>query len=303
VLVTGGAGFIGSHVVDALVDRDDDVVVVDDLSGSDERFVNPKARLERLDVRSPEAAAVVREFRPDGVCHLAAQISVSRSVREPVFDAEVNIMGGLNLLLAAADAGSRFVFSSSGGTVYGVPERIPTTEAAPLNPVSPYGASKASFEHYLSMAHAQHGVGYTALRYSNVYGPRQNPHGEAGVVAIFCEGLLGRRDFRIHGSGTDTRDYVYVADVVRANLLGLGSEGSGSYNIGSGRETDVNTIYRLVAAAFGSDRKAEHGPPRPGDVQRSAIDSALAARELGWRPEVDLEEGIRRTVEWFRTAG
>jgi UDP-glucose 4-epimerase len=303
VLVTGGAGFIGSHVVDALVDRDDDVVVVDDLSGSDERFVNPKARLERLDVRSPEAAAVVREFRPDGVCHLAAQISVSRSVREPVFDAEVNIMGGLNLLLAAADAGSRFVFSSSGGTVYGVPERIPTTEAAPLNPVSPYGASKASFEHYLSMAHAQHGVGYTALRYSNVYGPRQNPHGEAGVVAIFCEGLLGRRDFRIHGSGTDTRDYVYVADVVRANLLGLGSEGSGSYNIGSGRETDVNTIYRLVAAAFGSDRKAEHGPPRPGDLQRSAIDSALAARELGWRPEVDLEEGIRRTVEWFRTAG
>jgi UDP-glucose 4-epimerase len=301
VLVTGAAGFIGSHVADALAARGDEVAGIDDLSSGDQRFISPGTRFEQVDIRSPEAAQLVRSFAPDGICHLAAQISVSVSVREPLLDADLNITGTLNLLVAAVEVGSRFVFSSSGGQVYGEPEEIPTPETAPLRPVSPYGVSKLAAEQYLYQAHVQHGFGYAALRYSNVYGPRQNPHGEAGVVAIFCEGLLGRRRFKIHGPGTDTRDYVYVADVVRANLLALDSQRSGHYNIGSGRETDVNTLYALVARRFGSNAEPEHGPERPGDIRRSAVDASLAARELGWQPEVGLDEGIGRTVDWFRS--
>ena len=301
VLVTGAAGFIGSHVADALAARGDEVAGIDDLSSGDQRFISPGTRFGQVDIRSPEAAQLVRSFAPDGICHLAAQISVSVSVREPLLDADLNITGTLNLLVAAVEVGSRFVFSSSGGQVYGEPEEIPTPETAPLRPVSPYGVSKLAAEQYLYQAHVQHGFGYAALRYSNVYGPRQNPHGEAGVVAIFCEGLLGRRRFKIHGPGTDTRDYVYVADVVRANLLALDSQRSGHYNIGSGRETDVNTLYALVARRFGSNAEPEHGPERPGDIRRSAVDASLAARELGWQPEVGLDEGIGRTVDWFRS--
>jgi len=226
-------------------------------------------------------------------------MSVSRSVAEPVFDAEVNVLGSLNLARAAVDAGSRIVFASTGGALYGDAAVLPTAETAPAWPVSPYGISKLAFEHYLYGFRRQYGLNYAALRYANVYGPRQNPHGEAGVVAIFCEGLLGKRPFKIHGEGTDTRDYVYVDDVVRANLLALDSEVCDHFNVGTGRQADTNTIYRLVAERMGRPTEVEHGPPRPGDLRASALDASLLERTLGWKPEVSLEEGIAQTVDWF----
>ncbi|TMD54449.1 MAG: NAD-dependent epimerase/dehydratase family protein [Chloroflexi bacterium] len=299
VLVTGGAGFIGSHLVDALVERGDEVLVVDDLSTGDQRNLNPRARFHRLDIRESAAADLVRGERPDVISHHAAQMSVSRSVAEPVFDAEVNVLGSLNLARAAVDAGSRIVFASTGGALYGDAAVLPTAETAPAWPVSPYGISKLAFEHYLYGFRRQYGLNYAALRYANVYGPRQNPHGEAGVVAIFCEGLLGKRLFKIHGEGTDTRDYVYVDDVVRANLLALDSEVCDHFNVGTGRQADTNTIYRLVAERMGRPTEVEHGPPRPGDLRASALDASLLERTLGWKPEVSLEEGIAQTVDWF----
>ena len=299
ILVTGGAGFIASHLVDALVDRGDDVLVVDDLSTGDRRNLNPEARFFELDIRDPAAAELIRAERPQAISHHAAQMSVSRSVAEPVFDADVNVMGSLNIALAAIDAGSRVVFASTGGALYGDAEVIPTPETAPAWPVSPYGISKLSFEHYLFGFQRTRGLSYTALRYANVYGPRQNPHGEAGVIAIFCEGLLGKRPFKVNGAGTDTRDYVYVDDVVRANLLALESNVCDHFNVGTGRQADTNTIYRLMAERMGKPLEVEHGPDRPGDLKASALDSAKISRELGWKPEVSLEDGVARTVDWF----
>lgn len=299
VLVTGGAGFIGSHVTDALLERGDEVHVLDDLSTGERRNLNPKAVFHELDVRSREAAAAVRDLQPDAISHHAAQMSVSRSVREPLFDAGVNLVGGLNLLEAAREAGSRFVFASTGGALYGDSEVLPTPETEPAWPVSPYGVSKLAFEHYLHCYRAQHETSYSALRYANVYGPRQNPHGEAGVVAIFCRALLDGKTPRINGDGSYTRDYVYVGDVVAANLLAIDSTEIGHFNIGTGRQTDVKSLYRLIRAALGSDEEAEHGPPRPGDQKTSALDAGLAGRVLGWRPAVSLEAGVRQTADWF----
>jgi UDP-glucose 4-epimerase len=299
ILVTGGAGFIASHLVDALVDRGDDVLVIDDLSTGDRRNLNTEARFFELDIRDPAAADLVRAERPQAISHHAAQMSVSRSVADPVFDADVNVMGSLNLALAAIDAGSRVVFASTGGALYGDAEVIPTPETAPAWPVSPYGISKLSFEHYLFGFQRTRGLSYTALRYANVYGPRQNPHGEAGVIAIFCEGLLGKRPFKVHGAGTDTRDYVHVDDVVRANLLALESDVCEHFNVGTGRQADTNTIYRLIAERMEKPLEVEHGADRPGDLKASALDSAKIRRELGWKPEVSLEDGVARTVDWF----
>jgi UDP-glucose 4-epimerase len=299
ILVTGGAGFIASHLVDALVDRGDDVLVVDDLSTGDRRNLNPEARFFELDIRDPAAAELIRSERPQAISHHAAQMSVSRSVAEPIFDAEVNVLGSLNLALAAIETGSRVVFASTGGALYGDAAVIPTAETAPAWPVSPYGISKLSFEHYLFGFHRTRGLSYAALRYANVYGPRQNPHGEAGVVAIFCEGLLGKRPFKIHGAGTDTRDYIHVEDVVRANLLALDSDLCDHFNVGTGRQADTNTIYRLVAERMRKALVVEHGPDRPGDLKASALDSTRIREALGWKPEVSLEEGIAGTVDWF----
>lgn len=299
ILVTGGAGFIASHLVDALVDRGDDVLVIDDLSTGDRRNLNPEARFFELDIRDPAAAELIRTERPQAISHHAAQMSVSRSVVDPVFDADVNVMGSLNLALAAIDAGSRVVFASTGGALYGDADVIPTPEAAPAWPISPYGISKLSFEHYLFGFHRTRGLSYTALRYANVYGPRQNPHGEAGVVAIFCEGLLGKRPFKIHGSGTDTRDYIYIDDVIHANLLALGSDVCDHFNVGTGRQADTNTIFRLVAERMGKPAVVEHGPHRPGDLRASALDSTKIERALGWKSRVSLDDGIARTVDWF----
>jgi UDP-glucose 4-epimerase len=300
ILVTGGAGFIASHLVDALVERGDDVLVIDDLSTGDRRNLNPQVRFFELDIRNPAAAELIRAERPEAVSHHAAQMSVSRSVADPVFDADVNVMGSLNITLAAIEAGSRVVFSSTGGALYGDADVMPTPETAPAWPVSPYGISKLSIEHYLYGFHRTRGLSYAALRYANVYGPRQNPHGEAGVVAIFCEGLLGKLEFKINGAGTDTRDYVYVADVVRANLLALDSSTCDHFNVGTGRQADTNTIYRLIAERMGKPLEVEHGPERPGDIRASALDCAKISRALGWKPEVSLEDGVAGSVDWFR---
>jgi UDP-glucose 4-epimerase len=300
VLVTGGAGFIGSHVVDALVERGDRVLVLDDLSTGARDYVNEAAEFGELDIRTPEAAAAVRQWRPDVVCHHAAQMSVSRSVREPLFDASVNLVGGLNLLEAARVAGARFLFASTGGALYGDADVLPTAETYPARPVSPYGVAKLSFEHYLHCYRIQHGLPYVALRYANVYGPRQNPHGEAGVVAIFCLKLLADQQPIINGDGKQTRDLVHVADVVRANLLALDSDVSGHFNVGTGRQVDVNQVFHMLAERIGVSPPEVHGPPRPGDQRTSALDCRLIADELGWRPHITLEDGLEDTAAWFR---
>ena len=298
--MTGGAGFIGSHLVDSLVERDDEVLVVDDLSSGEERFLNPKASFHRLDIRSPEFAMLVRTEKPAAIHHLAAQMSVSRSVREPQFDADVNVIGGLNLLLAARDVNARVIFSSTGGAIYGTDAGLPIPETAESWPVSMYGVSKLAFEHYLFAFREQFGLSHTILRYSNVYGPRQNPHGEAGVVAIFALRILAGQVCAIHGTGGDTRDYVHVADVARANVLALERNVSGIFNIGTGRETSTNTIFSLLSENLDPAARAEHGPPRAGDLAASALDCARARQELGWEPGVQIETGIAETAEWFR---
>jgi UDP-glucose 4-epimerase len=300
ILLTGGAGFIGSHIADALVERGDEVIVVDDLSTGSRENLNPQVWFHHLDVRSPRAAALIDELRPDVVCHHAAQVSVSRSVREPALDAEVNVLAGLNLLEAARRAGARFIFASTGGALYGEATVLPTPEDHPAWPISPYGVSKLAFEHYLHCYGAQHGVSYVALRYANVYGPRQSPHGEAGVVAIFCQRLLAGEPPVIHGDGRQTRDYVHVADVVRANLAAIDAGVSGHFNVGTGRQVDVNHLFRLVAERIGTGIEAVHGPPRPGDQRTSALDSSLIAERLGWRAQISLEQGLEETAAWFR---
>ncbi|HEY4025632.1 MAG TPA: NAD-dependent epimerase/dehydratase family protein [Candidatus Dormibacteraeota bacterium] len=301
VLVTGGAGFIGSHIVDALVERGDHVLVVDDLSTGERENVNPAATFHELDIREPETAATIRDWRPDVICHHAAQMSVSRSVREPLFDAGVNLIGALHLLEAARQVGARFLFASTGGALYGDADILPTPETYPAWPVSPYGVAKLSFEHYLHCYGVQHGLRYVALRYANVYGPRQNPHGEAGVVAIFCLKLLAGEQAVINGDGRYTRDYVHVADVVRANLAALdAADVTGHYNVGTGRQVDVNRVFDLVRELIGVAAPEVHGPARAGDQRTSALDSSLAAERLGWRPQVALEEGLEDTVAWFR---
>ena len=301
VLVTGGAGFIGSTVVDAFLEAGWDVAVVDDLSSGRRENVPPAARLYPCDVRSAAAAEVVLAERPTVLCHHAAQIDVRRSMTDPRHDADVNLGGLLNLMQAAAKAGVEHVlFASSGGAMYGEADRIPTPEGTPPQPVSHYGAAKAASELYLGVYRATYGIPFTALRYANVYGPRQDPLGEAGVVAIFCGRLLEGRPCTIYGDGGQTRDYVFVGDVARANVLAAERRLDAALNIGTGVETDVNALYGHLARAAGVDRPAEHAPARAGEQRRSCIDPAAAAATLGWRPETRLTDGLARTLEWFR---
>lgn len=299
-LVTGGAGFIASHVADALIARGDRVTIIDDLSSGSRNNVNPKAKFEQLDIRSPQAADLVLAMRPDAIVHHAAQISVSRSVRDPQFDADVNIFGSLNLIRVAAQVGCRFLFASSGGAMYGEADVLPTPETYPAAPSSPYGVSKLAAEQYLRSFSIQHELDYAALRYSNVYGPRQDAHGEAGVVALFTTALLHGHEPTIHGDGLDTRDYVFVGDVVRANLLALDSPESGHFNVGTGRETNVNELFKLLCRLTGSEVPDLHGPRRAGDLHNSCLDAGLIGRVLGWKAEVELAEGLELTVDWFR---
>ena len=301
ILVTGGAGFIGSHVCDEFLRRGHEVIALDNLSSGRRENLDPRVRLVELDIRAPEAAALVLAERPEVICHLAAQMDVRRSVEEPRFDAEVNVLGMLNLLEAARQVAVRkFIFSSTGGAIYGEQDVFPAPEGHPLRPVSPYGVSKAAGELYLGYYRAQYGLPYVALRYANVYGPRQNPHGEAGVVAIFSQRLVTGQDCTIFGSGAQSRDFVFGPDVARANWLAFEKDYVGAVNIGTGVETDINALYRLLADAAGVREEALHAPGKPGEQLRSCIDNSLARRVLGWEPVVPLPEGLARTVAYFR---
>ena len=302
ILITGGAGFIGSTVADLFLASGWDVAVLDDLSSGKRENVPAAARFYPCDVRGAAAAEAVERERPDVLCHHAAQIDVRRSMADPRHDADVNLGGLLNLLVAAARSGVRHVlFASSGGATYGDTERIPTPEDHPARPVSVYGASKAASELYLGVFRAAHGIPFAALRYANVYGPRQDPHGEAGVVAIFSGRLLAGEPCTVYGDGGQTRDYVFVEDVARANLLAAERGFDGALNVGTGRETDVNRVYRILADAAGVAAPALRGPARAGEQRRSCVDAGAAERRLGWRPAVALEDGLARTLGWFRS--
>jgi UDP-glucose 4-epimerase len=301
IIVTGGAGFIGSHVCDLFLSLGHTVLALDDLSSGSPSNLDPRVRLVRADIRSKEAAELIVSEAPDALAHLAAQMDVRRSVADPRFDADVNLSGLLNVLEAAVRARTkRVLFSSTGGAIYGEQDTFPATEEHPIRPCSPYGVSKAAGELYLRYYREQHGLSYAALRYANVYGPRQNPHGEAGVVAIFCERLLAGRPCTIFGDGKQTRDFVHVSDVARANALALSSAVDGPFNVGTGAETDVNAVYAALAKAAGVARDAERAPARMGEQARSVIDPAKSARVLGWKPEIGLTEGLAGTYAFFR---
>lgn len=317
VLVTGGAGFIGSHVADAFLSEGDQVSVLDDLSSGRREQVPAGAEFHQFDICSPDAASLVREGRFDIICHLAAQIDVRKSVADPAYDAGKNIVGSLNLLEAirassggenaAARAATRFIFSSTGGAVYGDLVEPPTAETAPKDPQSPYGTAKLSVEYYMGYYARVHGLDTVALRYANVYGPRQDPFGEAGVVAIFCNRLIDGVPLTIFGDGLQTRDYVFAGDVARANFLASRADlppaagvDSRAFNVGTSVETDVVELARRLRGVSGkSSARVEHAPARPGEQRRSAVDPSKAGRALGWQPRVTLDEGLRQTYEWF----
>ena len=306
ICITGGAGFIGSHLADAFLARGDQVVVVDDLSTGRLENVPEGAELHRLDVRSEEAATLLEQWGFDLLVHEAAQMDVRRSVADPVFDASVNVLGSLNLLEAAVRGGvGRVLFASTGGAIYGDQDVHPADEDHPARPVSPYGVAKLAVERYLYYYAVEKGLPAVALRYANVYGERQNPHGEAGVVAIFLSRLLAGEPATINGDGLQTRDYVHVSDVVRANLAAAEAELGGGvpfrvYNVGTAVETTVVDLYRHLAAALGADRPPLHGPAKPGEQRRSSVDPGRIRRELGVPEPLSLPEGVRRTAAWFR---
>ena len=296
-IVTGGAGFIGSHVVDALVARGDEVAVVDSLVHGSKDNVSARAELHVRDIREP-LDDLFDAVRPEAVFHLAAQADVRVSVDSPAEDAEVNVVGTIRILEGARRHGAQVVFASTGGAIYGECE-VPAPEDAATEPLSPYGTAKLAAEEYLRSYNRLYGTRHVSLRYGNVYGPRQDPHGEAGVVAIFLGALARREQARIFGDGAQTRDYVYVGDVARATTSTIGQD-SGVYNVGTGRETSVVELYELCARVASSNAPAEHAPARLGELQRSFLDPERAARELGFTAMVDLEDGLRATWDWIR---
>jgi UDP-glucose 4-epimerase len=297
-VVTGGAGFIGSHVVDALRARGDEVHVLDDLSRGRPENVARGARLREGDLRR-DAETLLRNVRPDVCFHLAAQIDVRVSVERPDVDAGVNIIGTLRLLEGARAVGAKIVFSSTGGAIYGECNG-PAAEEHPRRPLAPYGVSKLAGEEYLAAYNRLYGSTHVSLRYANVYGPRQDPHGEAGVVAIFMSALREGRTPRIFGDGSQTRDYVYVGDVVEATLLAAEHDG-GVFNVGTGKETSVRELYDRVQDVAGVQMDPERAGARPGELQRSVLDPSLAARELGWTARHSLDEGLAKTWGWIST--
>jgi UDP-glucose 4-epimerase len=301
ILITGGAGFIGSHVADAYIAEGHQVVVLDDLSGGSMKNVNPNATFHKMDIRDPQIEEIFRTERFDVINHLAAQMDVRRSVADPKFDASVNVLGGLNLFENAQKFGvKRIIFSSTGGAIYGEQDYFPADESHPLRPLSPYGITKLCTEKYLFYYKAVYGIEHTILRYANVYGPRQNPHGEAGVVAIFASKMIKREQAIINGDGLQTRDYVFVGDVARANVIALGCQGSRIYNIGTGIENDVNFLFRTLRDTLQPGGEEKHGPAKMGEQLRSVISSALIGREQDWRPTMKLADGLRVTAEYFQ---
>ena len=301
-LVTGGAGFIGSHVVDRLLADGHTVAIVDNLSTGRPVLVNPAATLHVEDLRSARLDRVFAAARPDVVVHLAAQASVPRSVGDPMYDASVNLLGTINLLAAAQRAGvRRVVYTSTGGAAYGDTDVMPTPEDHPTRPMSPYGVSKVAAERYLDAWSAIAGVPVLTLRLANIYGPRQNPLGEAGVIAIFAHRLVRDQECVVYGDGDQTRDYVYVGDVADAAARAISRpDAVGVVNVATGIETTVNTLYRQLATIAGAKRPARHAPARPGEQRRSVLDATRASKMLGWSPRVSLETGLERTYAYFR---
>jgi len=303
IVVTGGAGFIGSHIVDAFIAMGHDVVALDNLwshGGGRRENINPRASFVHMDVRDESVKRIFTDFKPEVVCHHAAQHSVAIGSRDPQYDAQVNIIGMLNVLDAAVACGARKVTFASSAATYGDGVPMPVDEKSPQRPISPYGISKMVTEHYLRFYQAEHGLEYTALRYGNVYGPRQDPNGEAGVIAIFIGKFLSGDGVRIDWDGEQTRDYVYVRDVVRANVAALTLGTNEIYVIGTGKKTSVNQIYRALVAVSGREAPVTHAPRRAGDARDVFFKPAKAAAELHWQAETDLASGMRETYDYFR---
>jgi UDP-glucose 4-epimerase len=301
VLVTGGAGFIGSNLADALVHNGHNVTIIDNLLTGKRRNIPPQAEFFELDIARPEIDNVFEKGKFQILFHLAAQMDVRKSVENPAIDAEINILGGLNLLQAAVrHKVKKVIFSSTGGAIYGEQEEFPASENHAANPVSPYGVTKLAFEKYLFFYNFQHGLPYVSLRYANVYGPRQNSEGEAGVVAIFCKKLLSGQKAVINGDGLQTRDFVFVDDVVQANLLAMNFDSSMAFNVGTGIETDINTIFDKIKSSAGSSHRRINGAPKSGEQRRSCISYDKIKRYMGWSPLVNLDQGIEQTVAYFK---
>jgi len=301
ILVSGGAGFIASHLVDRLIREDHKVIVVDDLSTGKKENLNREAKFFRSDICSSELFQIFKDERPEVVFHYAAQIDMRESVRKPVRNAKINILGTLNILENCKKCKvKKIILASTGGAIYGEANIIPTPEGYPEWPLSPYGIEKLTLERYLNYYQKIFGLSFVSLRLANVYGPRQDSQGEAGVVAIFCNNMLQGKKTVINSDGKQTRDFIYVADVVEANILALEKDKTGIFNIGTGKETDINTIFNKIKRLTGSGCKKIHGPARLGEQRRSCLDYSKAKKKLGWKPNYNLEEGLKKTIEWFR---
>lgn len=301
ILVTGGAGFIGSHLVDALVEQGHEVVVIDNLSTGFRKNVNPRARLYEISTGDDGLVEVFDRERPQIVSHHAAQVDLRKSVTDPAFDARENILGSLNVIVNSIRLGvKKLIYASSGGAVYGEPQYLPVDENHPVNPISQYGVSKHAVEHYLYLYALHYGLNYVALRYGNVYGPRQNPFGEAGVVAIFARQMLRGEQPTIFGRGDKTRDYTHISDVVEANLLALKRGRNAIYNIGTGVETSDQEVFDTLAEALGYHGSPLYTEVRKGEIHRICLDCSKAEKELGWRPRLSLKEGIGKTVGYYK---
>ncbi len=301
ILVTGGAGFIASHITDALVAENHNVAVIDNLISGFRENVNPKAKFFEMSIGDEKLNSVFEEFKPEVVIHHAAQMDVRKSVADPKYDATMNILYPLVLLEACKSYGvKKFIFSSTGGAIYGEQDYFPADEDHPTRPLSPYGITKLALEKYLFYYKEVFGLDHVILRYGNIYGPRQNPHGEAGVIAIFCKKMLAGEQPVINGPGKQTRDYTFVGDVVKANLAALKYPKSGIFNVGTGIETDVNQLFHVINMELGNITKEIHVDAKAGEQQRSVLNNALIKKELGWTPSVGIEEGLKITVQWFK---
>jgi len=301
-LITGGAGFIGSHIVDRLIEEDHQVVVIDNLSFGCKENLNPHAQFYKIDIRDKDLIDIFIKEQPNVVNHHAAQVNLRYSVENPIFDAEVNILGSINLLECAVKSGvNKFIYSSTGGAVYGEPDKMPVKETHEIRPISQYGINKHTVEHYLHLYFINYQLNYTILRYPNVYGPRQKPHGEAGVVAIFSQQMLRGERPTIFGDGSKTRDYLFVSDVVEANMLVINQGDGETYNLGWGEEITDYQIFKAVRDAIGCQIEPIYGQKRKGEIDRISLDCSKIKEQLGWSPKIPLEEGAPIAVEYYRT--